>query len=198
VGFVLFLLAVLCALLLALAVPLTVAFRIDRVTEVKGQVIFRWLFGVARLRIGIPSPAKGGPRHKKRPAKKAGKGKPRYAMRGVALLRQPAFRRRIVRFMKDLLRAVHARDLYLRLRIGLGDPADTGRLWGLLGPIAGIAASLHSAEVRIEPEFTAPVLELESHGEFHLIPLQIIAIAITFAGPSAILLAWRRLRRSNA
>jgi hypothetical protein len=57
---------------------------------------------------------------------------------------------------------------------------------------------IHSAEVRIEPEFTAPVLELESHGEFHLIPLQIIAIVITFAGPSAILLAWRRLRRSNA
>jgi hypothetical protein len=176
-----------------------VAFRIDRIKEIKGQVSFHWLFGLVRFRIGIPGAANAEPQHKRKPTKKTRKRKPGGNARGVfALLKQSAFRRRAIRFIKDVLRATHARDLYLRLRIGLGDPADTGRLWALLGPIAGIATNLRSAKVRIEPEFMDPVLEVESHGEFSLIPLQFIALATAFVVSPTTLLAWRTLRQSNA
>lgn len=199
-SFVLLIIAILLALLLVLlAVPITVAFRIDRIKEIKGQVSFHWFFGLVRFQIGIPGAAKAEPQHKRKPTKKTRKRKPGGNARGVfALLKQSVFRRRAIRFIKDVLRATHARDLYLRLRIGLGDPADTGRLWALLGPIAGIAKNLRSAEVRIEPEFMDLVLEVESNGEFRLIPLQFIALATAFVVSPTTLRAWRTLRQSNA
>ena len=186
-------------LLVLLTVPISVAFRMDRIKEINGHVIFHWLFGLVRFRIGIPRAVKAVTRHPKKPREKTKKRKQGGNVRVViALLKQSAFRRRAIRFIKDLLCAAHARDLYLRLRIGLGDPADTGRLWGFLGPVAGIVTNLRSAEVRIEPEFMAPALEVESHGEFRLIPLQFIALATAFMLSPATLQAWRTLRRSNA
>ena len=187
---------ILLLLLFLLAVPVTVAFRVERIEKINGQVSFQWLFGLVRFRIGIPGAE---PRHKRTLAKRTGKRWSGNDARGVlALLKQSAFRRRAVQFIKDVLSAAHTRDLYLRLRIGLGDPADTGRLWAVLGPLAGIAASLRSGEVRIEPEFMDSVLEVRSHGEFRLIPLQFIALAASFAVSPATLRAWRTLRRSNA
>jgi hypothetical protein len=197
---VLLIIAILLVLLLVLlTVPISVAFRLDRIKEINGHVIFYWLFGLVRFRIGIPGAVKAVSRHNKKPRKKTKKRKQGANVRVViALLKQSTFRRRAIRFIKGLLCAAHARDLYLRLRIGLGDPADTGRLWGFLGPVAGIATNLRSAEVHIEPEFMAPALEFESHGKFRLIPLQFIALATAFMVSPATLQAWRTLRRSNA
>ena len=189
---------VLAVLLVLLAVPITVAFKIDRIKEIKGQVDFHWLFGMVHFRIGIPTAVKSAPQYKQKPTKKTSKRKQSSTPRRVyALLKQTAFRRRAIRFIKKVLRATHGRDIYLRLRIGLGDPADTGRLWALLGPVASIATTIRSAEVCIEPEFIDPVLEVESHGEFRLIPLQFIALATTFAVSPTTLRAWRTLRQSN-
>ncbi len=199
-SFILLIIAILLVLLpVLLAVPITVVFRIDRINEIRGHVSFHWFFDMVRYRIGIPVAAKAESKHKRKPAKKTRMRKPGGNARGVfALLKQSAFRWRAIGFIKDVLHATHARDLYLRLRIGLGDPADTGRLWAVIGPIAGIAANLRSAEIRIEPEFMDPVMEVESHGEFRFIPLQFIALATAFAVSPTTLRAWRTLRQSNA
>ncbi len=198
-GVVLLIIAILLAVLIVLlAVPITVAFKIDRIKEIKGQVDFHWFFGLVRFRVGIPSAVKPEPQHKQKRTKKTSERKPGGTPRRVyALLKQPVFRRRSIRFIKDVLRATHTRNIYLRLRIGLGDPADTGCLWAFLGPVAGIATNIRSAEVSIEPEFMDPVLEVESHGEFRLIPLQFIALATTFVVSPTTLRAWCTLRKSN-
>lgn len=181
-----------------LAVPITVVFRIDRIDKIKGQLSFRWFFGLVRFRVAIPGAARPEPRRRGKSAKRTREGKPGSKSRAIfKLLKQSEFRRRVIGFIKDMLRAIHARGLYLRLRIGLGDPADTGRLWALLGPVAGMAASLRSAEVRLEPEFMDPVLEVESHGEFRLVPLRFIALAIAFVVSPTTLRAWRTVRQGN-
>ena len=97
-----------------------------------------------------------------------------------------------------MLRATHGRDLFLRLRIGLGDPADTGRLWAVVGPVAGLAQNLRSAVVRIEPEFMDPVFEVESHGQFRLVPIQLIALTAAFVLSPTMLRVWRQLRQESA
>jgi len=193
-------LAILAVLVLALlAVPWTVAFRFRGVQDASGQLSVRWLFGLVRFRVGIPGPAGSRPRRRKKPATKTRKRRRGGNARGaLALLRQAAFRRRVVRLAGDLLRALRVRGLHLRLRIGLGDPADTGRLWSLLGPLAGMAASLRGADVRIEPEFADPVLEVESHGAIRLVPLQLVALAAAFLLSPATLRAWPALRQGGA
>lgn len=188
--------ALLALLLLLLAVPIRVRFRLDRVERVEGQVRIDWLFGLVRWVIGIPTATKA-KSARKRPRKTAQRRKARKPRNSLAPLRQSPFRRRVIRLAKDVLRATHARDVYLRLRIGLGDPADTGRLWAILGPIAGIAANVRKADLRLEPEFMDPVLELESHGEFRLIPLQFVYLASAFLLSPATLRALRTSSRSN-
>lgn len=184
-----------------LAVPLTVEFSIQRIEETRGLVRFRWLFGLVRLRLRIPEDLKSRPEPDPAPGKRVKSRRQRKQKRNagglLSLLRQRVFRRRVYRFIRDLLRATHAREMFLRLRIGLGDPADTGRLWAIIGPVAGMAQNLRSAVVRIEPEFIDPVLEVESHGQFRLVPIQFIVLTVAFMLSPTMLRAWRHLRRRN-
>jgi hypothetical protein len=191
---------VLLVLIIALlAVPLTIVFSIHRIEETQGRVHFRWLFGLVRFQLRFPQPTRAESRPKPRTkttARSSGrswkKGKPGGIL---ALLKQPAFRRRAYRFLRDLLTASRAQDLFLRLRIGTGDPADTGRLWAIMGPIAAMAQTLQSAEVHIEPEFTDPLFEVESRGHLRLVPIQFIALATAFMLSPTVLrecLRWHR------
>ncbi|MDX1813007.1 MAG: DUF2953 domain-containing protein, partial [Gammaproteobacteria bacterium] len=112
------------------------------------------------------------------------------------LLKQSAFRSRLFKFIKDVLRATHLHDLKLRIRIGLGDPADTGQAWAFFGPLAAMAANVRKAEVRIEPEFMDSVFEIYSYGRFHLVPFEFIALTIAFALSPPSLRAWRSMRQA--
>lgn len=185
-----------------LAVPVNVSFRFTGIEAFAGQIHFRWLFGLVRFRVPLSGAAKPGPSTPKpEPVATQARDKPiargRRANIG-AVLRQAAFRRRAFRFAQDLVRAVHTHDLYLRLRLGLGDPADTGRLWAFVGPLNAAAQNLRNAEVRIEPEFADPTCEFETHGRFLLIPLQFIVVASAFALSPASIRAWHTLRAHHA
>lgn len=196
-------LGLLLALLIALmAVPLTVMFSIHRIEKTRGVVRFRWLFGLVRFQLRIPQAARARPLPVPTAGEKAKSPRQRKqkASAGelLSLIKQAAFRQRVYKFIRDMLRATHARNLFLRLRIGLGDPADTGRLWAIIGPISAMTRNLRSVAVRIEPEFVDPVFEIESHGRFSLVPIQFIALTAAFMLSPTMLRAWRHLRRENA
>ena len=61
-----------------------------------------------------------------------------------------------------------------------------------------MATNIRGAEVRIEPEFIDPAFKIHSHGKFRFIPLEFIALVITFALSPPSLRAWRTLRQSKA
>jgi hypothetical protein len=182
---------------LLLAVPVAAAFRFEGFERFGGEVEVRWLFGWVQFRIGMAPghdqmpPRDGAPREAKKPAADhppRGGGR-----RALALLRQAPFRRRVRRLLQDLVAAAHLDRLRLDLRLGLGDPADTGRLWAFVGPLAAMTRNLRGAEVRIEPEFMDPVLEFRAEGRMRLVPLQVLALAIVFALSPASIRAWRTL-----
>jgi hypothetical protein len=182
--------AVLFALALLLAVPVAVAFRFQRVEAFGGRISVRWLFGLVRFAVPIPGtarPANARPEPRAK-ARKRGARKP-----VLAILRQGAFRRRVYRLLGDLVAAAHPRDVSLRMRVGLGDPADTGRLWALVGPLNAAAGNLRDVEVQIEPEFMDPTFEFHVAGLLRVIPLQLLALAIAFGLSPASLRAWRTL-----
>lgn len=181
------------SLVLLLAVPVHLAFRFEGVEIFKGQIAIRWLFGLVRGRIQVPGAGKEARQPK--PARKApAQAKPdsRSGRSNVlAVLRQAAFRRRVHRLIEDLIAAAHLHQLRLHVRLGLGDPADTGRLWTFLGPLNVVAGTLRDADVRIEPEFIDAVFEFQTEGRLLLIPLQLLALVAAFALSPASIRAWR-------
>jgi hypothetical protein len=202
VSVVLTLIAVLLGLLALLAVPLELAFRVRGIEAFNGRVAIRWLFGMVRFSLGIPDAVRFGPRQARRkpqPAPPRAKRR-RGGGRGrvLAVIRQEQFRRRLHRLLRDLVRATRLRQLGLRMRLGLGDPADTGRPWALVGPLNAATQSLRTAKVQIEPEFIDPVLEFEAEGSLRLVPLQLLALLVAFALSPSSLRAWRTLATSHA
>ena len=192
--------AVLLALGLVLAIPLEVGFHLERREATRGRVAFRWLFGAIRAEVPFPSRRKPGKREKARDqarddeeGRRRGRGR-----RLLSAVRDDAFRDRAWRFAKQLLRAVHLDDLYLHARLGLGDPADTGRLWALLGPVGAAAAALPRIDVRLEPEFVDPVLEVEARGRAVVVPLEILLLVGAFLVAPASVRTWRMLRAADA
>jgi hypothetical protein len=174
-GAVLFLLL----LLALLAIPLTLSFEVAWCKSLSGKLRLYWLFGLVRIPITVsptapPSPEKSSAAKHSRPGARA----PRENTHLFAMIRQKPLRRRFFRYLRDCWRAIGKKDVALRLRIGLGDPADTGRLWALLGPIAGMLANNRETTLQLEPEFFDPVFELEGHGDIRLIPLQLIYLTL--------------------
>lgn len=175
-----------------LAIPLSLSFSITRHQQLQGYARFRWLFGLVRFQTQFPFETKQ-VRHKKRQptAKPKTFKKKNNTHSGIALFKQSAFRRHMMKFLKSILRASHAQNLYLKLRIGLGDPADTGILWAVMGPLSGMMKNLQGTTIEIEPEFIDAVMEVESHGNFRLIPLQFIAVVMIFIFSPVTIRAWR-------
>jgi len=200
VGAVLVVAGLLGLVLLLLAVPVDVEFRLEGIEPFTGEVGVRWLFGLVRFRIPVPRVGKPTPRPeaKRKAARVRARPKARGRHRNVlAALRQAAFRRRVYRLVRDLVRAVHVHRLRLLMRLGLGDPADTGRLWAVVGPLNAVA-QLRNAELRIEPEFMDPVLEFQADGRLRLVPLRFLILAIAFALSPPTIRAWRTLKGNHA
>jgi len=196
---VLLTIACLLALLIALlAIPLSMRFSFTCHRSVQTYVHFHWLFGLIKFQAHFPNEASSIKREKAVPKEKS---KPHKEMNNagdfLVLFKQSIFRQHIVKFIKNMLRASHAQDFYLLLRIGLGDPADTGILWAVIGPLSGIMKNLHNVKIEIEPEFINSVLEVESRGYFHLVPLQFIALTIGFIFSPTTIRAWHVMHRGN-
>lgn len=196
---------ILTLLVLLLAVPFDVAFRLRGMQEFSGQVTVGWLYGLLRFRIPVNDASKprkprkprtaAGRRTWKRGRKSTGGGKGRDFF---SVLRRADFRREIYRLVKDICRAVDLHELGFRMRLGLGDPADTGRLWAFVGPLNAAAQSLRNARIVIEPEFMEAVIEFDTNGRFRIVPLRFLALAVAFALSVPSRRAWRTLRGANA
>lgn len=188
-------------LILLLASPIAAAFRFTGIAEVSGQITIGWLFGLLHFRIRLPGRDGSSVPSKRASAANIGPERSRrqgWHSRAAALLRGSPFRRRSLRLAADLLRAAHLRGLHLHLRLGLGDPAETGRLWAIMGPLSALAQALPEARVQIEPEFMEATLEFEAQGRLRLIPAQILALLVGFALSPVSIRAWRSLRVGHA
>jgi hypothetical protein len=191
-GLVIFLL--LCIALLA--VPVSVTFRMSWQQGFQGDVRLLWLFGFVRFRLPSPEPEPLSQEDEIR-TRIAGRferpSREGYAV--FAALQQKSFRRRITRFIGDVWHAIHKSNVNLNARIGLGDPADTGQLWAVAGPVGGILSYAREVTVGIVPDFIDETFELNGSGNIRLIPLQIIGLALgLLLSPSL----WQGLKRMRA
>ena len=192
-----FLLVVLLLLAL-LAVPVGLDYEISWRNRFQGRAVLHWLFGLVRVRLRPPAP---GTSKAPEPAAEAPPAEQRKPASGefnpLPALRQKTFRRRLFRFARDLWRALRKRDLYLHIRIGLGDPADTGQLWALCGPLSGWLAGVEDAAIELEPEFIDAVFEVDSSGRLSVIPLQLLYLTLGLLCSQAFRRGLRTMRRTT-
>ncbi|MCF6256826.1 MAG: DUF2953 domain-containing protein [Gammaproteobacteria bacterium] len=185
--------AVFLLLITLLVIPVTLTFKISWQQIFQSDVKLLWLFGLVCVRL-FPSQPEIPAQENDELIKKVS-----YFWRSsrektipFAVIRQKAFRQRITRFIRDLWHAVQKRNLGLHIHIGLGDPADTGQLWAVVGPIAGMLSNVQGATIEIKPEFIDPTFKLDSSGTIRLIPLQLIYLIIALLLSPSI---WRGVKK---
>lgn len=170
-GLAIFLLLVIALL----AVPVTLTYRVSWQQGFKGDARLFWLFGLVRVQLpspGSPSAVQESETRTLTAGRSDHSSSDRHDVLG--LIGDPSLRRRIFRFIRDTWQAVHKRDVILNARIGLGDPADTGQLWAVVGPVAGFLSTAREAAIGIEPDFLDTTFELDSSGNIWLVPLQML------------------------
>lgn len=170
--FVLFLIAV-------LAIPVTLTYQLSWPQDSQQDTLLEWAFGLVKVRIPVSEPkalSSAGNESKR----KTRRSRDSYGKRTnvLAAIRSKPFRQRIVRFIGDMWQAIHKKNVSLRVRVGLGDPADTGQLWAIVGPIAALLATVQGAAIAIVPEFSDSTFELNTAGSIRVIPLQLILVTI--------------------
>ena len=171
--------ALVLGLLALLAAPLDIAFAVQRRLVFGGSVTLRWLYGLVRVRLPSIGRAKERKSAKPRRRKKRG-GKSRLARRGLVILRNAALRRRALDFAVRVLRSFRMRDVALRVRLGLDDPADTGMLWGLAGPAVALLEARPDADVDLELDFVEACFEGDARGTVRVIPLELACVTVMF------------------
>jgi hypothetical protein len=170
-------LAVLAALL---AIPIEVDFRVSGV-PVKDDVRLAWAFGLVRVRLGATAtePVHEAAESRAIEPERSSKGRGRSNL--LAALRQRDFRQALLQAARGLWRVVRKDDIRLTACLGLGDPAETGRLWALLGPLCGWLRSLDDVDIRIDPDFGAARLDFAGSGRVGVVPLEVLGIVLRLA-----------------
>ena len=142
-----------------LAMPVSLTYQFSWKQTPSARLRLNWAFGLVRADVSPdlakPGPDKPGARGKK----KARRGRSNARKTNLmAAIRQASFRRRIFRFVSELWRTLHKKNVRLLVRLGLGDPADTGRLWAVLGPLSGALAGLPDIRIAVEPDFLLRII----------------------------------------
>ncbi|MFC1995034.1 DUF2953 domain-containing protein [Chloroflexota bacterium] len=166
-------------IIFALSVPLDLELRIDVYDRPKFRMRLSWFFGLVSKEIAK--------KEKKPKEKKAikGKHKPRKREPGartmLEILRTKGLVGQIKLLLKGILRIPRIEDLAADLKVGLGDPADTGLLFALIGPTTSFLGSSFLNKIKVQPSFAdEAILEGSLHGVLRLWPIQTVTPLLRF------------------
>ncbi len=93
-----------------------------------------------------------------------------------------------------LVRVVRLRRCALHGRFGFDDPADTGRVWGMVVPLSALLGSTSRAQVDLQPDFCQGGIWGRVNVSLRTQIVQVLAIALGFALSRRL---WQALRASR-
>lgn len=115
----------------------------------------------------------------------------------LALVRTEGFVGHTLRLLRGFGRLATFEGAYARAGFGLDDPADTGRLYGVLAPVC-IAANAAGLDVGCQPRFVQQGFEGSCGGRMQIRPISLVSLLARFlCSPSAlraIRAAWKARR----
>ncbi|MGA1842743.1 MAG: DUF2953 domain-containing protein [bacterium] len=183
-----------CLVILLLVVPVQIIFSLEGFPSFKRHISVCLLFGLIRLPVPSRS-AKSPLRRKARRKEPRAKRSQRRVRHVIKLLKSKGLFRRLLRFISDIYKAVSIRISGLHCIFGLDDPADTGMLWAVVGPVSSILDNLYMHGLYIEPDFINETFYIEGKGEISMVPIRILYIVTIFLlSPAVIRAGWAMMR----
>ncbi|MFH1382084.1 MAG: DUF2953 domain-containing protein [Chloroflexota bacterium] len=167
-------------IIFGLSIPVGLELNLDLDGRPSFKMKLAWFFGLVRQEI---KKSEKKPEDRERVAK--GKRKSQRKGPGIRtaleILRVRGLLKQIKILLKSILRLPKIRDIEGDLRVGLGDPADTGQLFAFIGPIMPFLASTFLNKVKVQPSFAAEaLLEGSVRGAMILRPIQLIPPLLRF------------------
>ena len=166
-------------LVLVLSVPFEMAFQVSVPGRPRFRMKLLWLFGLVSKEIT----RKKKPEEKKKVVEKEPKPKEGKRKIGViiGILRTKGLLKQLKVFLSDILGSLKIRDLLADFRVGLGNPADTGLLFALIGPPTFWLSSSLPLQIRVQPSFAdEATFEGYSRGAVRLRPIQLVIPFLRF------------------
>ena len=167
-------LGILIFLVILLVVPVDLIFNISKGDNLESRVRIGWLFGLIGKDIS-------GRRKQAKVKVKKKKRKKRSVKPLLAVVRTRGFLKHFIRFIKDIIRRIEIRNLYVHLKLGLADPADTGFLFAAVTPLLTFAGvQKPTIDINIQPDFEQENLQGYAEGGVRVYPIQFIKPLLLF------------------
>ena len=178
------------------------SFRLNVYGRPEFRIRLTWLFGLVSKEV---KSRKKRAEQKEETVERRGRGKRTGAI--FKILRTKGLLRQLKRLVKDVLNCLKVRDLRVRFRVGLDDPADTALVFGPIGLAMLFLEAYSPYEIAVQPSFDGEaVFEGYSDGAVRLRPIQLVVAFTRFAFSLAairavkmlILTKWRKKRYQSA
>ncbi|UFS61565.1 hypothetical protein LOH54_07800 [Sulfurimonas sp. HSL-3221] len=164
---VLYLIAFLLLFLLALlATPVELSLQLEKEETFDYRARLHWCFGL--VSVDLTGLAKKAATVKKAKRKKRKTQPSKFPGGSVSA-------QSVTRLLRGLRRSLQVRELSLHGRIGLGDPACTGMLMGLLQPLL-----LPARQMSLVADYEEAVFEGRFSARVRLVPLRIFGVLLRF------------------
>ncbi len=200
--------ALLILLILLLAVPVSLVFSLKKDGVWRGRIIVYWMFGLTRMTIRPGRVHEWWQSKRRRPMRKlivsGGRGLVRRRRDLLTILRAQGFMRQLIYLVRDVLQSLKPRRFRIQFIIGMDDPADTGRMMGVLAPLRVFTGQrtigkASNVSLQITLDFSGPRFTGYSCASIQFVPLKMIVLFLGFAISLPALRAARALiRRPNA
>lgn len=201
--------AILLLTILLLAIPVNLVFALKKDDVWRGRIVVYWLFGLTHktLRPGREDKARR-LRRRGRLRKSISSVSRKLVKRRrylFSILRSEGFMRRAAYLVRDLLRSLRPRRFRFQCVVGLDDPADTGRMMGVLAPLRVFAGRKmafgqdSNVAFEVTPDFTGRRCTGYWCASVRFVPLKLIGVFLGFLFSPPVFRAARGLiQRSNA
>jgi len=169
-------------LIFSLFVPVDIEFTYDNQVQKKANTRVIWLFGLISFNVGIPAKSKFKVKTTKvvRYTVKKHKKKSDRLKSVIVVLQSRGFVNRVIQLMCEIIDVAEIERLHWRLGFGLDDPADTGRLYGLLSPAFIFMYACPRIHFSFVPLFGRVALEANINAAFHIVPMKFVWAILRF------------------
>lgn len=175
-------LAVFALLIFILAVPIDIEFSYDNRALKKSRTRIVWLFGL--IKFDIKAAKESSTRKKTRKAaQRKGKKRKKSAVNinaAFAVIQSKGFVKRVIRLIYEFVTAAELRRLHWRMGFGLDDPADTGRVYGLMSTAFTFSRVCPQVDFAFIPLFDRAAIETEINAALRLRPIKFVWVVLSF------------------